>query len=95
MPIAWADWNPQVRVEPSPTPPLLLREAWNELIEGSYIPPTVGDGTSFGDALAAMLSTAPARGRSVLTLSESGVSIHTVSPRASGATPLAKRNSVR
>jgi len=36
--------------------------------------PTVGDATSFGDSLAAMLSASPAQVRSVLTLSDSGPS---------------------
>jgi hypothetical protein len=53
--IAWAIANPQMRPEPSPTPPLVLIEAWNEFGEGSHILPTAGDGTSYGDAIAAML----------------------------------------
>jgi IPT/TIG domain-containing protein len=56
--IAWSNSNPQLRPEPSPTPPLVLIEAWNELGEGSHMVPTAGDGTSYGDAIAAML-TAP------------------------------------
>ncbi len=56
--IAWTSSNPQLRPEPSPSPPLVLIEAWNEFGEGSHILPTVSDGTSYGDALAAML-TAP------------------------------------
>lgn len=55
--ITWADSNPQLRPEPSPTPPIVLIEAWNEVGEGSYLIPTVGDGPSYGDALAAMLLT--------------------------------------
>jgi len=35
---------------------LVLIEAWNEFGEGSYVIPTVGDGTSYGDALAATLT---------------------------------------
>jgi len=54
--ITWAQSNPTLRVEPSPDEPMVLIEAWNELSEGSYIVPTVGDGTSYGDALAAMLT---------------------------------------
>ncbi len=53
--IAWANANPQLRPEPAPAPPLVLIEAWNEVGEGSYLIPTVGDGTSYGDSLAAML----------------------------------------
>jgi len=56
--IIWANSNPQIRPEPFPTPPLVLLEAWNELGEGSYLIPTAGDGTSYGDSLAATL-TAP------------------------------------
>jgi hypothetical protein len=54
--ITWANSNPQLRPEPSPGPPLVFIEAWNELGEGSYLVPTVGDGTSYGDSLAAMLA---------------------------------------
>lgn len=53
--ISWANSSPQLRPEPSPMPPIVLIEAWNEVGEGSYLIPTVGDGTSYGDALAAML----------------------------------------
>jgi hypothetical protein len=56
--IAWTNSNPQLRPEPSPTPPLVLIEAWNEFGEGSHMLPTVEDGTSYGDAIATML-TAP------------------------------------
>jgi hypothetical protein len=53
--ITWAQSNPQLRPEPSPTPPLVLIEAWNEFGEGSHVLPTSGEGTSYGDAIAAML----------------------------------------
>jgi hypothetical protein len=53
--INWVATNPGFRVEPAPAPPMVLIEAWNEFGEGSHILPTVGDGTSYGDALAAML----------------------------------------
>jgi hypothetical protein len=53
--IAWANHHPKLRPEGPPAPPLVLIEAWNELGEGSYVVPTVGAGTSFGDALATML----------------------------------------
>ena len=53
--ITWATVNPQLRPEPAPTPPLVLIEAWNEFGEGSHLIPTAGDGTTYGDALAAML----------------------------------------
>jgi hypothetical protein len=55
--ITWATANPQLRPETAPTPPLVLIEAWNELGEGSHIIPTVGDGTTYGDAIATMLQT--------------------------------------
>jgi hypothetical protein len=72
--ITWAESNPQVRPEPSPTPPVVLIEAWNELGEGSYLVPTMGDGSSYGDSLASMLATSPTQVRSVLTLNDSGPS---------------------
>lgn len=53
--IAWAQSNPQLLPQPSPAPPIVLIEAWNELGEGSHMLPTDGDGTSYGDAIATML----------------------------------------
>ena len=53
--ITWTADNPNLRPEAPPAQPLVLIEAWNELGEGSHIIPTVEDGTSYGDALAAML----------------------------------------
>jgi hypothetical protein len=70
--ITWAESNPQLRPEPSPAPPLVLMEAWNELGEGSFVTPTVADGTSYGDSLATMLAAPPTRSRTVLTVSDSG-----------------------
>jgi hypothetical protein len=70
--ITWAESNPQVRAEPSPAPPIVLLEAWNELGEGGFMLPTVGDGTSYGDSLAAVLAAPPTRSRTVLTLQDSG-----------------------
>jgi hypothetical protein len=70
--ITWAESNPRLRPEPSPAPPIVLLEAWNELGEGSFVTPTVGDGTTYGDSLAAMLAAPPARSRAVLTLNDSG-----------------------
>jgi hypothetical protein len=54
--IAWTGANSQLRPEPSPTPPLILVEAWNELGEGSYLIPTANDGTTYGDSLASTLN---------------------------------------
>lgn len=53
--IDWTAANPQLRPEATPTPPLVLIEAWNELGEGSYIVPTKGIGTTYSDAIGAML----------------------------------------
>lgn len=53
--ITWTAANSQLRPEPAPTPPLVLIEAWNEFGEGSHMIPTAGDGTTYGDAVAAML----------------------------------------
>jgi uncharacterized protein (TIGR03437 family) len=72
--ITWAESNPQVRAEPTPAAPIVLIGAWNELAGGAYIVPTAGDGTSYGDALGAMLATPPSQLRSVLTLHDSGAS---------------------
>jgi hypothetical protein len=72
--IAIAESTPRVRPEPSPIPPLVLMEAWNEVGEGSYLLPTVGDGTQYGDALAAMLTAPPSRSRTVLTVADTGPS---------------------
>lgn len=54
--INWSNAHPQLRPEASPTPPIVLITSWNELGEGNHILPTVGDGTSYGDAIATMLS---------------------------------------
>ena len=67
-----AESSPRVRPEPSPSPPLVLMEAWNEVGEGSYVLPTVGDGSSYGEALAAMLLQPVTRVRTVLTLEDTG-----------------------
>jgi hypothetical protein len=72
--ITWAESNPRVRAEPSPTPPLVILQAWNELLLGSMLVPTVGDGTSFGDGIGAMLSSPSLQVRSVLTANDSGAS---------------------
>jgi hypothetical protein len=72
--IDWAESNPRVRPEPSPTPPVVLIGTWNELGNGAILVPTLDDGTSYGDALAAMLAAPVPRTRGVLTLTESGPS---------------------
>lgn len=53
--ITWVQSNPSLRLEPAPTPPLVLIESWNRFGEGSHLIPNTGDGTSYGDAIAAML----------------------------------------
>ena len=55
--ISWANANSALRPEPSPSPPVVIMEAWNEFGEGSHLLPTVGEATTYGDALAAMLGT--------------------------------------
>jgi hypothetical protein len=55
--ISWANANTALRLEPSPTPPLVIVEAWNEFGEGSHLLPTVGEGTTYGDAVATILGT--------------------------------------
>lgn len=54
--ITWAESSPRVRPEAAPAPPIVLIEAWNELSEGSYLVPTVGDGKDYGKALASVLA---------------------------------------
>jgi len=48
--------TPTPTPEPTPAPPIVLITSWNELGEGNHIIPTVGDGTSYGDAIATMLT---------------------------------------
>jgi hypothetical protein len=72
--ITWAESNPALRPEPAPTPPMVLIQAWNELLQGSVLVPTVGQSTSFGDALEATLATPPPQFGTLLTLNDSGPS---------------------
>lgn len=48
-----------MRVERTPAPPLVLIEAWNEMGEGSYIVPTVGEGNKYGEAVARAVGAKP------------------------------------
>lgn len=70
--ITWSDEHPWLRPDDPALPPLVLLEAWNELGEGSYVVPTVGEGRSYGDAIAATLLAPQARARTVLTLNDDG-----------------------
>lgn len=55
--INWTKSNTQLWPNnPLVNRPLVLIEAWNEIGEGSYLIPTVDDGTTYGDALATMLT---------------------------------------
>ena len=72
--IIWAESNPQVQPEPSPSAPIVLLGTWNELSPGDYIIPTVGNGTTYGDALALTLATPPIQARSILSVRDSGPS---------------------
>jgi hypothetical protein len=54
--VAWVESNPRLRPEAAPAPPVVLIEAWNELSEGSYLVPTVGEGKAYGTALASALA---------------------------------------
>ncbi len=56
--IVWADRHPKMLVSPPPHRPVIVIEAWNELGEGSYMLPTVGDGNRYGRALAHALQIA-------------------------------------
>ena len=53
--IDWANSNPQLRPEPSTAPPL-PDHVMERNGEGNHLLPTVEDGTSYGDALATMLT---------------------------------------
>ncbi len=53
--IGWVRANPKMRLAPARSRPLVFVEAWNELGEGSYLVPTVGDGNRYGRALASAL----------------------------------------
>jgi len=68
--IAWAESNPALRPEPAPAAPIALISAWNE--GASWLVPTVDDGTSFGDALAASLIAPPTKAVTNLTVNDSG-----------------------
>ena len=50
--VGWVDSHPSMRIEPAPTRPVVLLEAWNELGEGGYVMPTDGDGWAYGKAVA-------------------------------------------
>jgi hypothetical protein len=70
--IDWADANPALRLEPPPAPPMVLLQSWNEIAEGPYLIPTVGEGRAYGEALAGVLTRTSARARSQLTLVDDG-----------------------
>jgi hypothetical protein len=53
--VAWVEAHPSMRVEPSPAPPVVLIESWNELQEGAILLATKENGYSFGQALASAL----------------------------------------
>ena len=54
--IDWTIANPQLNPQPTSEPPLVLITSWNEMGEGNHILPTTEDGTTYGDALAHMLT---------------------------------------
>ena len=56
--IRWEQRHPAMRVAPPPQRPVFLIEAWNELGEGSYMVPTIGDRNAYGNALARALGLA-------------------------------------
>lgn len=60
--IRWEQRHPAMRVAPPPHRPLLLIEAWNELGEGSYMVPTIGDHNAYGNALARALGLTVVKG---------------------------------
>jgi len=70
--IVFAELHPRLRLEPSPEPPLVLVEAWNELGEGGFLVPTKGAGTGYVDVIAAAMTAPQTRTRTVLSLAETG-----------------------
>jgi hypothetical protein len=66
--VDWAEAHPTSRPEPSPAPPLVFIDAWNELLEGSYLVPTVARQHSFGDAIRADMARGPDKPRVALQL---------------------------
>jgi hypothetical protein len=52
------DWAHSHRRPRDTDPPIVMLEAWNELGEGSYIVPTIGDCHAYGKAVARVASTA-------------------------------------
>jgi hypothetical protein len=68
--VTFAELHPRLRLQPSPEPPLVLVEAWNELGEGAFLVPTKGAGTGYVDAIAAVMTVPQARTRTVLSLDE-------------------------
>ena len=70
--IDWADANPALRLEPQPQPPMVMIQSWNEVAEGPYLIPTVGEGRAYGEALAGILTQPSSRARSQLTLIDDG-----------------------
>jgi hypothetical protein len=65
--------TPGARLEPSPAPPLVLLDAWNEVGEGHYFIPTVGDGRSYGQAIASVLSAPQTHARTVISVDDGAV----------------------
>ena len=53
--VSWVQAHPSVRVEPAPSPPVVMLESWNELQEGAIIVPTEQNGYGYGQAIAKAL----------------------------------------
>jgi len=66
--VNWAEAHPEARPESAPAPPLIFIDAWNELLEGSYLVPTVTRQHTVGDAISADLGRGSEKPVSVLTL---------------------------
>jgi hypothetical protein len=49
---AWVNAHPAMRVEPAPSPPVVLVQSWNELQEGAILVPTQEHGYAFAQAIA-------------------------------------------
>jgi len=53
--INWANENPQLRPESAPAPPLCAHRSLERTGRGKLCGATAADGTTYGDAIAAML----------------------------------------
>jgi hypothetical protein len=73
--VTWVQSHSNMRVEPSPAPPLVMLASWNELQEGAYVVPTDAEGYSYLQAIASAIGvdwTPPTSRRLVVTIRGGG-----------------------